>query len=527
MTLGPVVADFFQSYLCHTKGPLIGTPLVLEPWQREALNEMYRVDESGDRLYRQILFGLPRGNGKTPIAAAIGLFELMTRTDAPEIYNIAGGEKQAQDLTDFATGFVNRGRGGRPGKLMRWLTAHKKAVTHNSTHGTMRLLASSGALLHSKSVSVAIADELHAFETEDQEESWVALYTGLHKRPNAFSLGITTPGFTKRSLLGRMYTEALATLEIEERNVVPGIGPCLRIGRDLDRKILFIWYGPPDELEVEDAIADPRIAAAVNPASWITDESLRLQLAGLGFDEYDFARLHLAMWTQSKSVFIPVGAWRDCRSELEPKRKSVSTHVAVDVGLTHDTTAVSWSQPTPEGKVVNRCRIWSARPVHENDRTARHVFVPGGRMTLFLAEEFIEALARSYAVRELVYDPTFFEGEAQRLAAIGIKGAPIYQAGVLPELAYQRFYQDVKEGKALHADDPVLNRHIAAATGVKTKRGWRVEELDAEEPIDGLQAVSMSHWRASRVEPSSVYDTRGLRDLGPKDEDEEDGDEGW
>jgi phage terminase large subunit-like protein len=531
LTLGPVVADFFANYLCHPKGPLVGTPLILEPWQREFVNEFYRVDENGDRLYRQALLGVPRGNGKTPLAAGIGLFELMTRLDAPEIYNIAGAEHQAQDLTDFSTAFVDRGRDGKPGELRQWLTAHKKAVTHKHTFGAMKLLASSGALLHSKSVSVAIADELHGFTTSNQIESLTALVTALHKRPNSFSLGITTAGFALQSLLGGMYLDALAQTEIEERNVIEGIGPCLLIGRNLETQTLFVWYGPPndDELELEDLVDRDDVLRACNPATWLTTKALRLQRTTLGLDEYDFLRLHFNAWTHAKEVFIPMAAYRQCRSELKPVEKTVHTYVAVDIGLTHDTSAVSWSQPAglvdvdnaaAGVKVVSRCRIWSARPDHRDDRTARHVFVRGGRMELSLIEAFIEELAEKYALRELVYDPTFFEGEAQRLKRFGIKTAPIYQAGVLPEVAYQRFYQDVKEGKALHADDKVLARHVAAATGVKTERGWRVSELRSTEPIDGLQALAMSHWRASRQ--VSIYEDRGFATLGGDYEDEED-----
>ena len=523
LTVGPKVSRFFATYLEHPKGYGFGTSFVVEPWQQDFLDEFYRVDEQGNRLYRIGLLGIPRGNGKTPLCAGVGLFELMARRQAPDIFNGAGSKDQARLLTDFAVQFVKRG------KLDRWLETQKRLITHRDSLGVMKLVASDGYLQHGLGIDVAIGDELHAWTSEAQEELWTAFITALHKRPNAFALAITTAGFNKDTLLGRLY-DRYRKLECEERLVIEGVGPCLRIHRDYENGILMWWYGPPDDYPVESALENEELWRVVNPASWVSVDELRKNLAGLD-DEYDWCRLHLNMWTGTRDTFIPLHAWAKCRNELAPE-KGRPTYVAVDIGLTHDTTAVAWSQPFPleqtldqklnaaeQGdepspvRVVSRVRVWSANPEHANDKTARHVFEPSGRIDLEEIEEFILALARTYTLRELVYDPTFFEGEAQRLAKKGLRVAPLYQAGVQPQIAAQQWYQDVKAGLALHAGDPVLDRHVAATAGVKTERGWKLSKLASSAPIDGSVAVSMSHWRASRQE-TSVYDRRGIVMLG-------------
>ena len=556
-TLGPKVARFLETYCVHPKGARFDEPFELEPWQRDFVDELYRVepkrDEQGElvtdregkqvyrRVYRQALLGIPRGNGKTPLAAGIGLFELMSRRDAPDIFNVAGAADQAGLLTEFARAFVDRGPGSKPGKLRTWLTTSAKAVTHKRSRGVMRLLTSAGSLQHGLSVSAAILDELHAFLTQEQVEVFNALWTALHKREDAVLLSITTAGFNKATLLGRMFEDGMA-LELEERLHVDGVGPCLRIGRDYANRTLFWWYGPPETkpdgepYTVEDAIANEDVWRAVNPASWVTIPGLREQLGGMGVDELDFARLHLNMWTQARTTFIPAASWKTCYANArradgeliapQPKR---AIWVAVDVGISHDTSAVAWAQPVtitdkenkPRSAVVNRVRIWSANPEHEHDRNARHIWVPGGRMDLELLEEFIlDGLLPSFVVRELVYDKTFFEGEAQRLAKKGVRSAPLYQNNVDPQIAYQRFYQDVKEGRALHPNDRVLNAHIAAMAGQKTERGWKVSVLASAGPIDGGVAVAWAHWRASR-QAGSVYEQRGLTVIGDDDEDDD------
>jgi len=87
-TRGPQVERFFAKYLRHRKGPAAGRPFVLEPWQRAFLHEFYRVDADGRRVYKFGYLGIPRGNGKSPVAAGLGLYELLTNRDSPDIFTV-------------------------------------------------------------------------------------------------------------------------------------------------------------------------------------------------------------------------------------------------------------------------------------------------------------------------------------------------------------------------------------------------------------------------------------------------------
>jgi hypothetical protein len=86
------VADFFERNLRHQNGPAAGQPFVLGPWQREFVDELYRLDERGNRIYKRAILGVPRGNRKSTIAAAVSLYDLMTQTDEPDI--ICAGRRQ-------------------------------------------------------------------------------------------------------------------------------------------------------------------------------------------------------------------------------------------------------------------------------------------------------------------------------------------------------------------------------------------------------------------------------------------------
>src|SRR5699024_4079030 len=63
---------FAREYLKVPKGKGAGTPFRLRPWQRNLVKEMY--PPTGKRP-RQGVVSMPRGNGKSGLAAALALYE--------------------------------------------------------------------------------------------------------------------------------------------------------------------------------------------------------------------------------------------------------------------------------------------------------------------------------------------------------------------------------------------------------------------------------------------------------------------
>ncbi len=58
------------------EGAAAGRPFKLEPWQRRFVDELYKRDERGQSIFKRAILGIPRGNGKSPLAAGLGLYEL-------------------------------------------------------------------------------------------------------------------------------------------------------------------------------------------------------------------------------------------------------------------------------------------------------------------------------------------------------------------------------------------------------------------------------------------------------------------
>lgn len=70
------VIDWIEANCYHTEGPLAPRPLRLELWQKADLSVMYGiVDETGKRIFREVLFVMARKNGKSLLASAIAKYE--------------------------------------------------------------------------------------------------------------------------------------------------------------------------------------------------------------------------------------------------------------------------------------------------------------------------------------------------------------------------------------------------------------------------------------------------------------------
>lgn len=226
------VADFFPENLTHCKGPAAGQPFVLEPWQAEFVNELYRLDERGQRIYKRAILGVPRGNGKSPIAAAVGLYELMTRSDEPDVICAAAARDQAGVVFEYARGFAETG------PLADHLVIGRREIARLETRGVLRTISADGYVAHGANPSAVIVDEAHAFTTDKQRELFEAVDTAVQKRPDAFWLVISTAGHDRSSLFGKLHADVLEQLEPEHPE------PGLTIARDEANGVLMYWTEP-------------------------------------------------------------------------------------------------------------------------------------------------------------------------------------------------------------------------------------------------------------------------------------------
>ena len=481
-TQGGHVAAFAAEYCRHTKGRWAGSPVTFEPWQAAFLDEAFRLDDDGRRVYRNVLLGLPRKNGKSTLAAALALYMAGADGEAgAEVIIAAGSRDQAGIVFDQARAFVDASE-----DLGQHFDA-QRFVIYGPSGSTIKRVAADGRMQHGTSPSAVILDELHALETPRQEELYAALNTASGAREQPLNLAITTAGYNRQTILGRLYADAVRLSDVERRGA-------LTIARDPAAGFLMWWYGLAD-----DADPSPDAVVEANPASWITAEVLEAQRASPTVDEYAFRRLHANQWTSARNAWLPAGLWESSGQEGYRIPDGAEVVVAVDVGLVHDSTAVAVASKLPDGRIAVDCRVWAAR-----DDAVAHVVLPGGRVDLAVVEDYIEALADRYTVRELVYDPRFFERSAATLSDAGFITAPVDQSSRRMAEAYAAFYTANQDGRVLHPADAVLASHVEATQATMTERGWRISRQRMQR-IDACVAMCMALWRADRDDRQADY----------------------
>jgi phage terminase large subunit-like protein len=493
LSRGPAIDKFFQRYLTFPSGRGAGQPFVMEGWQRRFTNYfhglractpdelvtygMRRYPYAGEpvaRLFRLGILGIPRGNGKSPLAAGYGLFETASRRDASHAYCLSSSKKQADVVYEFARAFVETSALQKHG-----FRSGRNKITYEKAHAFFEVLTASGLGQHGKNPAVVIGDETHALITAREVETWVAMWTALHKRDDPYALMITTAGFKKDTLLGMTYDEAL-TLPVAN---IRHSNPCLRIHEDRENGILFWWYGIPEELHHR--WEDPELWRYANPASWISVADLKKQLAAPGFSELDFQRLHLNMWTAAKHLWLRTGLWGSLVGDTDPFPRKTKIWIGVDIGWTDDSSAVVWATRLPNGKIAIRAKIWTVR----RDQVGE--FMPGGTTDLQVIEDFVAELAGKYRLQEIAYDPSFFGRSIQllrkrlRLREKQIVEMPPFHAHT--RAAWTLLKQYAESGDLEHDGDEDLAAHAAATGEEMTASGPRVTRA-ASGKIDAMAA---------------------------------------
>ena len=448
-TLGPAVADFAKGCLLIPEGPHEGKPFELELWQREATNMIYETDERGLPMWKIAILGMPRGNGKSPLCGIYANHALVNGTGSPQVYCTAAARSQAGIVHKHAN---KEARGGPLEDFLEFPRVGEALgpIKCPSNGGFLRVLSADGDLQQGLVPYFVAEDEPHTFRTSKQVGLHFAMTTALHKREDCRMVMITTAGSTKDSLLGELIDAITEQGEAEYRN-----GGCLTIVRDYNAKRLLIWYGAPEEADVR----DPKVWRACNPASWITDESLRI--AAASNPESEFLRYYLNQWVKGEAAAIQPAAWDACKgaAAIEP---GAEIWVGVDIGEKRDTSAVDWVAPHDGGRLIARASVFAAANIS------------GMETTLPQVEGELRRLNQAYYIRRVNFDSWQMRDLAARLASEGFPMHEFPQNNTNMVPASQLTFDMIAGGRIMHDGDRMLRAHVLGTGGEATATGgWR------------------------------------------------------
>lgn len=477
-SLGEVVADWIEVMLVHGPGDSYGKPFRLTGEQRTLLRAMYELSPTGDRRYRRVLLGRPKGYGKTEFAAAVGLAELAgpTAPTAPDIPVAAASWEQADLLFGAARAMVTEG------PLRDYLTALDTEILRNDGPGRMYRVAAVAGTNDGGRPTFLLCDELHEW-TGSKERVHLVLSNGLAKRTGSWEFGISTAGSDLETLLGRMVLH----------------GRAVEAGAAADESFLFDWREHPDG--AVDVSTPEAIRAALELVYEGAGEHVDLDRVAARFaelPEYEARRYYLNTFTATPRQWLPAGAWQACADPTRVVEDGAEIVLGFDGSFARDSTALigCTTDTKPHLFVIG---LWEKPAKTQEWRVPRDD-----------VEATVERAMQRWTVREMAADPPGWHQELATWAdrygqELIIEYATNRSTQMAP--AVSKFYTAVVERQLTHDGDPRLARHVSHTVTKESAAGVLIvkDRVDSPRKIDAAVAAVIAHDRATLAAPVGAW----------------------
>ena len=456
-TRGFDVIRWIETHCVFTQGEWYGKPFRLLDWQKRLILELFEVQDDGLRRYRWALWGVPKKQGKTETAAALGLWFLIGDGEpSPLVVCAAASDDQADLVFGAAKTMCERSP-----TLSAITEGYDREILVPSIPGArLRRVAATAGTNDGQNISAVICDELHEWLGEKGRSVWNVLTNGTGARRQPMVLQITTAGWDQDSVCFEQYQH----------------GRGVQSGEIEDRRYHYHWIEPPQDADHR----DPEVWAAVNPSMGVTvrEDFYADQLTKK--PENVFRRYFLNQWTEADEGWVTPAEWDACRGDVEIDSEA-ACFVGVDIGRRKDSTAIV-AAAMVDGQLHVRALIrvpTASRPVAVADARAD-----------------VAQLHGELSVEEVVYDPYLFAESAEMLEELGVTVVEFPQNDSRMAPASETLFELIRERRLVHDGDPELRRQMLAAVPSQTERGVRISKRKSKKRIDAAVALAMAADRA-------------------------------
>lgn len=434
----PKAADriirYFPTVLRLAGGQFEGEPFNLHASQKFIVGSIggwMKYSKRHDRelrRYRRAFIEEGKGNGKSPLAAGIGMyFMLSDKEPRAEVYAAATKKDQAMVLFRDAVAFVDqspalRHRVSKSGKNPVWNLSDIK------TQSFFRPIANEDGQSGPRP-SCALCDEIHEHKDGTTIEM---LERGFKWRRQPLLVMITNSGSDVKSVCYREHEAAI--------KVAHG---------DMELDELFSYVCALDE--GDDPLHDPTCWPKANPLLGVTvseeelDREVRQAIAIPGTAN-SILRLRFCVWTDAPRAWL---ARRTVEAVLADYRPAVhrakKAFLGLDLSATRDLTALAAvvptgfvDMPTDDGRAVRKptfdafIEAWTPRDTmqirEDQDKAPYRVWVqkgflhapPGENVRLDFVAVRVAELSLEYDIEALAYDRYAFRHFREELDKTGV-----------------------------------------------------------------------------------------------------------
>lgn len=485
--MGQRAIDFIELFCHHSTGEWAGQKVKLEPWECCLVYLLYGWywRDTGYRRFRTAYVELAKGNGKSFLASAISIYELIgTGEPGSEVYSAAVTREQAKIVWDEATFMV-----AKSPALKKRIKKHRNNLHVPGTPCKFQPLSSETGALDGKRPQCIVGDEIHRWGAGGRE-LWDLLVNSFGKRRSPLFLVITTAGSGAESLARQQHDYS--------EKVLAGVHP--------DDS----WFAFVCCLDKDDDYLDERNWVKSNPNLGVSvklkelRESLNKALgdpAALN----GTLRLRFGVWTSTHEQWMPLDKWDACDEPVDAEAlQGRPCFGGLDLGSSEDLTAfVLLFPPYGEDKLwrvvphffmpsdniehrVKKDRV----PYDAWSRSGYFHLTPGNVLDVSFVIEKIRELAEKYNFIEIGYDSAFSAGIIPQLEAMSLKVVPINQGAVSMTPPMKRLMEMVLRREIATNRNPVL-RWMAdnvvvyvGGTGL-----FKPDKAKCREKIDGISAL--------------------------------------
>lgn len=507
--------EFFPLYLRHIEGSFAGSPFELGDWQKAIIGCLFgwkRAD--GTRRYRTAFLGIPRGNGKTPLAAGICDFVLFCDGEpGAQIYGAAADAGQAGLLFRHAKGFIDR----EPhlAGLCRVYPGGKSIVLNRDANTVYKVVSSDAAGKHGYTPHVVLADELHAWQGRELMEAFETAFAKKGRRQPLFII------ITTRDVDGR---ESPCNEKWHYAEQV-------RDGLVSDDSFLPVLFAANDDDPWDDeatwAKANPNLDITVDLAELRRMvDAARLQPA----KESSFRRLHLNQKTDAANPWMALATWDACKVDIDLAYLRGQQCVGgLDLSSTMDITAwvlVFHMAEMPDGtrRTVALPRFFipsdGASDKERKDHALYRTWARSGLVTMTpgasVDYDFIRAQVnrdqQEYSIRAIAADRYNAQQLCTQLIADGIEVLYVPQSITMLNGPTKELERAIVSKEFAHDGNPMFRWMLANCVTVTDATGnTRLDKRKSTGRIDGLAAtVNAMSCVLAGIGTGSVYESRGL-----------------
>jgi len=509
--LAALKAMVFASQMPNIKGQEAGKPLRLMDWQKFVYANVFGFKEraTGGRRFRQAVVYVPKGNGKTTIAAPIALYMTFGEGEGgAEGYAAAVTRDQARILFETAQNMVRRSDEMRK----RWgVGVLTNSIFQERSASRLVPISSDAKALDGLNVAVAVCDEIGSHRTPEVYE---ALSTAMGKRHQPFLLSISTATQNNAGIGRQLWDYSLRVLQ----------------GVQTDERLFSIIYSIDD---TDDPWEEPTWVKA-NPAWGVSVQpdairAIMRQARNNPSQEASARTRHLNVWIGADVQLFSTRQWtlcadRDLRIEDFEGREC---HLALDLASKTDLAALVAVFPeTRDGDVHYTvfCRCYLNEAAVMEARNASYpgwananelIITPGNETDFQTIEDDTVEWFRRFRVLSMAYDPWRTTQLAQRLQSFSVPVIEFRSNTQNFSAPTRELEAAIRSARIRHDGNGPLAWCIGNVVGHTDARdNVYPRKARPENKIDAAVALIMAIGRAMQPTTRSVYETRGLITLG-------------